>query len=152
MRTVAELKRLMRQKVPHNHGDRGAKMIDRVVLKLKDQKYLNDSFYAADYTRNRQENEKFGRRRVQQDLMLKGVHPEVIEKTLASAYAEVNEEQQARKFISRKRLKRPATEKETARIFRMLARAGFSGPTIYSVLKKWNVEGEILEALGSEMD
>lgn len=152
MRTVAELKRLMRQKVPHNRGDGGTKMIEGVVLKLKDQKYLNDSSYAAAYTRNRQENEKFGLRRVQQDLMLKGVHPEIIEKTLASAYSEVNEEQQARKFIRRKRLKRPATEKETARIFRMLARAGFSSPTVYSVLKKWNVEGEILEALGSEMD
>ena len=34
--------------------------------------------FAADFTRLRQENDKFGRRRVQQGLMQKGVHPELV--------------------------------------------------------------------------
>src|ERR1700737_4529479 len=84
MRTVAELKRLMRAKV--GNGTAELAMLERVVAKLKEYKYLNDSHYAAAYIRNRQENEKFGRRRVQQDLALKGIHAEVIEKTLSAAY------------------------------------------------------------------
>ena len=41
--------------------------------RLKELNYLSDTRFAADYTRLRKENEKFGRRRVQQDLMQKGV-------------------------------------------------------------------------------
>ena len=156
MRTVAELKRLMRRKIAEDN--QGAELIERVVARLKEQKYLNDSQYAVTYARFRQENEKFGRRRVQQDLMVKGVHPEVIEKTLTAAYLEINEEELARKFIARKRLKKPSggqddkgrNEKEVARIFRMLARAGFSHAVIYAVLKKWEVDDETLMALGGE--
>ena len=36
------------------------------------------------------------------------------------------------------------------RIFRMLLRAGFSPTTIYKVLKKWNVEDELLNVLEGE--
>ncbi len=67
MRTVAELKRLMRSRV--EEGDAGEIKIDRVVARLKEQRYLNDTNFAADYTRLRQENNRFGKRRVQQDLI-----------------------------------------------------------------------------------
>src|SRR5207302_10007475 len=43
MRTIAELKRLLRQK--NFDGDRDA-AIEAVVIKLKDQHYLNDANYA----------------------------------------------------------------------------------------------------------
>ena len=39
----------------------------------------------------RKENEKFGRRRVQQDLVQKGVHKELVASTLAKAYDDVDE-------------------------------------------------------------
>src|SRR5437899_8357488 len=44
MRTVAELKRLMRQRAPE--GEIGHLLVEMVVLRLKDQKYLNDTSYA----------------------------------------------------------------------------------------------------------
>ena len=150
MRTVAELKRLLRNKTLASAESEA--MIEAVIRKLKDQKYLNDSQYAAFYSRNRKENEKFGRRRVITDLKTKGVHSDVIDAAIAAAYEDSNEEQLARQFLERKRIKKPATQKDAARIFRALLRAGFSTGTIYKVLKKWNVEDEVLDTLEDETE
>jgi regulatory protein len=150
MRTVAELKRLMRARL--EPGDSGEAVIDAVIARLKDQKYLNDTRYATAYTQYRQSNEKFGRRRVVTDLKLKGVHSDIIDNVVAGAYEEINEEQLARQFLERKRLKKPASERESARIFRTLLRAGFASGTIFKILKQWKVDDEVLSALESEAE
>src|SRR5579864_482458 len=150
MRTVAELKRLMRQRVPKD--ERGHLLVEMVVLRLKDQKYLNDTNYAAAYSSFRRDNEKFGKRRVITDLKIKGVHADVIEKVVDEAYASVNEEELARAFLKRKRYKKPENDKETARIFRGLMRAGFSMGIAIKVLKHWNVDEEVLMALQEEVE
>src|SRR6185369_965078 len=143
-----ELKRLMRERV--RLQENGAEMIENVVERLKQQRYLNDTQYATNYTHYRQENEKFGRMRVVQDLKVKGVHADVIEKTVGAAYSGVDEERLARDFLQRKRKKKPRDQKESARIFRQLVRAGFSSRAIVKVLKSWDVEEETLSALEQE--
>lgn len=148
MRTVAELKRLMRDRVreqPH-----AELLVDVVIARLKEQKYLNDTNYAESYSRYRKENEKFGRRRVVQDLKAKGVHADIIDKTVGAAYAEVNEEQLARAYLKRKRLQQPGDQKGAAKVFRNLLRAGFTTRTIFRILKKWDVDDETLSALEAE--
>jgi regulatory protein len=150
MRTVAELKRLMRQRVPE--GERGHLLVEMVVLRLKEQKYLNDTSYAESYSSIRRDDEKLGRRRVITDLKVKGVHADIIEKVVDEAYAAVNEEELARAFLKRKRLKEPGNEKDTARIFRALVRAGFGVGIAVKVLKNWNVDEEVLTALQEEQD
>src|SRR5438105_2030107 len=80
MRSVAELKRLMRQRVGTQED--GAQLIERVVERLKEQQYLNDSSFAAAYSGYRKDNEKFGRFRVISELKAKGVHGDVIERTV----------------------------------------------------------------------
>jgi regulatory protein len=150
MRTIAELKRLLRSRA--QPGESGEMAVEVVIAKLKEQKYLNDSRYAAAYSQLRQTNEKFGRRRVITDLKAKGVHNEVIEKAVHDAYADVNEEKLARRFLERKRLKKPQNQRESARIFRMMVRAGFSSGTIFKLLKQWKVDDEILGVLESETD
>jgi regulatory protein len=121
MRTVAELKRLMRPRV--EEGEAGERTMDAVLAKLKEYKFLDDASFAAEYTRLRQENEKLGRRRVQQGLMQKGVHPELVTKTLDAAYENVSEE----------------------------VGAGFSPGAVLKVLRRWAPEEESLEGL-SELD
>ena len=145
MRTVAEVKRLLRKRV--EPGETGAATMEAVVARLKERKYLNDAHYAQDYARLRQENASFGKRRVEQDLIRKGVHATVIGKTLDTAYQNVNEEELARRHLERKRTKKPANEKEAARVMRMLARAGFSTSVIFRILKKWDVDAEALAGL-----
>jgi regulatory protein len=147
MRSVAEVKRLLRQRVAPEGGEA---LIESVVEKLKDQKYLNDTAYAAAYSTNRRDNEKLGRMRVVAGLRQRGVHAEVIEKAVRAAYATQDEEQLARAFLRRKRVRRPADAREAARAFRMLARAGYSTRSIVRVLRGWKVDGELLDALEGE--
>jgi regulatory protein len=147
MRTVAELKRMMRSRVEENES--GHTKIDRVIAHLKEQRYLNDTNYASDYARLRQENSNFGKRRVRQDLVQKGVHSSVIERTLEAAYENVSEDELMRRFLARKRVLKPKNDKESARITRMLIRAGFSTSAILKTLKNWNVDESALAALES---
>jgi len=149
MRSVAELKRLLRNKVEAD-TEIGKTLVELVIVRLKDHGYLNDATFAAAYTSFRLDNEKFGRRRVTTDLKIKGVHGEVIDKAIASAYEDVNEEKLARDYLRRKRMEKPKDQKQAARIFRQLMRAGFASKTIFSILKKWDVDDETLTALEGE--
>jgi regulatory protein len=152
MRTVAELKRLFRARVDDADSEYGRTLIDLVIRRLKDRGYLNDSQYAAYFSSLRRDNQKFGRRRVVTDLKIKGVHGEVIEKAVNAAFDGISEEKQAREYLRKKRMMKPAKgdQKATARIFRQLARAGFGSKTIFAVLKKWDVDEETLSALEDE--
>jgi regulatory protein len=149
MRSVAELKRLLRQRVEAD-TEIGNTLVELVIRKLKDQGYLNDAKYAATYSAFRRDNEKFGRRRVATDLKIKGIHSEVLQKAVDSTFSEVDDEKQAREYLRRKRLKKPADRKEAARIFRQLMRAGFSAKTIFTILRKWDVEEDVLEILEND--
>jgi regulatory protein len=151
MRSIAELKRLLRHRVDAD-TEIGKTLVELVIRRLKDQGYLNDAKYAAAYSSFRRDNEKFGRRRVLTELKVKGVHGEVIEKAIDATFAEVDEEKQAREYLRRKRLKKPNNRKETARIFRQLMRAGFGGKIIFGILRKWDVDEEMLGALENEAD
>lgn len=149
MRTVAELKRLLRQRVEAD-TEFGQTLVELIIRKLKDQGYLNDAKYAATFSSLRRDNEKFGRMRVITDLKIKGVHGDVIDAAISAAFDEVSDEKQARAFLQRKRLAKPKDQKQAARIFRQLTRAGFRSQTIFTILKKWDVDEEMLTALENE--
>jgi len=158
MRTVAELKRLLRQKKIEGDAET---IIDQIIERLKDQKYLNDTQFATHYSSLRRDN-KFGKQRVITDLKARGVHGDVIAKTVESTYEGTNEEELARDYLRKKRLKPPSKprrddlparkqfDKETARLFRTLVRAGFRTGTIIKVLKTFGAEDETLTELEGE--
>jgi regulatory protein len=146
MRTERDLRRLMRRRAVE--GAEGEQAMDAVVARLKELNYLSDTRFAADYTRLRKEGEKFGRRRVQQDLAAKGVASETVGAAVKAAYEGVDEVALAREYVARKRMKQPAGEnakKESARVMGRLLRAGFSAGTVFKVLKEWGVEVEEFE-------
>jgi regulatory protein len=147
MRTEAELKRLMRTRVePEPSGD--AK-VAAALIRLKEYGYLDDASFAETYARLRHENEKFGERRVKQDLQQKGVHDKLIAEAVEARYGQTDEVDLARQFIEKKRLRPPENAKETARIMRRLVMAGFTTGTIRKVLSQWNVDDGALLALDS---
>lgn len=148
MRSVAEIKRLMRPRVAHQ-ADANA-LVEAVVERLKQQKYLNDARYAESYSSNRKENEKFGRLRVVTDLKARGVHGDVIDAAMKTTYGDTDEVELAKKFLQRKRVKPPEDQKATARVFRMLLRAGFSSRSAYRVLNGMKADTEVLSALEAE--
>ena len=138
MRTVAELKRLMSRRV--EPGEPGESKVAAVVARLLDQHYLDDPAFASTYTRLRQENQGFGKRRVQQELARKGVQAELVSSAIETAYAEVSEDELARRYIARKRIEKPQDEKQTARLIRRLVGAGFSFAIISKLLKTWDID------------
>ncbi len=145
MRTEAELRRLMRERV--EPGEHGAAVVDAVVARLRERGYLNDAAYAETFARLRQENEKLGARRVRQKLAQKGVARAVVDETVDARYAGTNEEALARQHLERKSIRKPENEKETARVMRRLVAAGFSTGVIYKILRQWDVPEEALAAL-----
>lgn len=148
MRTVRDLRRLMKNRA--EEGEAGERAMDAVVARLKELKYLSDTRFAADYTRMRKENEKFGRRRVQQDLAQKGVHKDLVAATLAKAYDDVDEVALAREYVARKRIKQPCgpdAQKQTVRVMGRLMRAGFSSSAIFKVLREWHLPEEALAGI-----
>ena len=147
MRTEAELRRLMKARV--EPGERGEAVVEAVIARLKEQRYLDDQSYAETYARLRKDNEKLGQRRVRQNLQQKGVSPGLINETIEVRYAGSNEEALAREHLEKKRIRKPENEKETARVMRRLVAAGFSTGVIYKILRQWDVPEEALSALES---
>ena len=149
MRTVRDLRRLMKTRA--EEGEDGERAMDAVIVRLKELNYLSDTRFAEDYTRVRKEHEKFGKRRVQQDLMMKGVGTELVASTLETAYENVDEVVLARQYIARKRMKQPSGEnaqKETVRAMNRLMRAGFSSNAIFKVLRAWDVPESAIAGVG----
>ena len=126
MKSERDLRRLMTARA--EPGEEGRAAMDSVIGKLKELGYLSDERFAADFTRLRQENDKFGRRRVQQGLMQKGV-----------AQANVTEA-----------VRKPENDKETARAMRRLVAAGFSTKAVWAVLRGWGSAVEEAEMDGAD--
>jgi len=146
MRSERDLRRLMKARAAE--GAEGERAIDAVVVRLKELNYLSDTRFAADYTRLRMEGQKFGRRRVQQDLAAKGVASETVGSAMGAAYEGVDEVALAQAYVARKRMKQPAGEnakKESAKVMGRLLRAGFSSGAVWKVLKDWGVDVEEVE-------
>jgi regulatory protein len=147
MRTEAELRRLMVTRAePGGHGEVA---VASVLKRLKEHGYLNDQSFAETYTRLRQENDKLGQRRVRQALSQRGVPLEIVREAVDARYANTSEEALAREYLDRKRIRRPESPKDTARVVRRLVTAGYSTGTIYKILRQWDVPDESLAALES---
>jgi regulatory protein len=143
MRTERELRRLMQTRA--EPGPAGLAAMDTVVRRLVELNYLSDTRFAADYTRLRKEGQKLGRRRVQQDLSAKGVAAGLVNTAVAAAYDGIDEAALARDYCARKRMKPPASDKETARTMGRLLRAGFSAAAVFKVLRQWGIPVEEFE-------
>ena len=131
---------------------RGEGVIQAVVNRLKEQHYLDDRSYAETFSRLRRENDKLGQRRVRQSLGQRGVSSKIVDQVVTESYAKTDEETLARQYLERKRLRKPANEKEAARVIRRLVVAGFSPPVIYRILRQWNVPADSLAVLDNLAD
>jgi regulatory protein len=148
MKSIRDLRFAMSKRA--ESGEPGALAMEAVIAKLKDLGYLSDERFAADYTRLRKENEKFGKRRVQQGLMQKGIAQELTNSTLATAYDDIDEVALAKEYVARKRMKKPEGDKEIARTMRRLIAAGFTTRTIWKVLRAWGTELEEVDVVDDE--
>jgi len=133
-KTVVQLRRVLRPRV--EPGEAGAAFIEAAIGRLKEHGYLSDVRFAQGYAGARMTQSRLGRRRVAQELLQKGVQPDLVEREVAVAFAETDDLTQARAFLAKKRVRPPTDQRDAARIFRMLARAGFGGGTAVQVLRQ----------------
>ncbi len=132
-KTVAQLRRQLRRRI--EPGAAGEALIDAALARLQTQGYLSDARFAQGYAGSRMAQARLGRRRVTQELLQKGVAAELVEREVTAAFAETDELTQARAFLAKKRVRPPTDQRDAARIFRLLARAGFGGGTATQVLR-----------------
>lgn len=149
MRSVADVRRKLGARVETD--ETGAAKVEAVLARLHEYKLIDDATFAENFVQMRQQNQKFGPRRVRQDLAVKGVAQQLATEIIEARYAEISEETLAREYLERKRIRKPENEKETARVMRRLVAAGFSARTIHTALRQWQVAEESLVGL-EEMD
>lgn len=111
-------------------------LIDRIVHRLKEQKYLDDADFAAQWTEQRIYSQKKGRRLIKQELQLKGVAPATIQQTLNQV--PVDEEQRLAFELAVKKWKLTSggvldKKRKTAAF---LLRRGYSAQIVSNAVRK----------------
>jgi len=123
---------------------------DSVVARLQDAGYLNDARFAESFASSRAENDGFGRMRVLSDLRSRRVAPTTAERAVAEVFAGKDEADLIDAFIERRMpsLKEAGLiedQRDLAKAFRRLRRAGFSSGGALSALKRRAARPEEIE-------
>jgi regulatory protein len=139
-----ELREKLRAKAEH------ATDVDLTIARLKEYGYLNDKKFAESYATARLENEGLGKTRVLADLSRRRVAPAVAQQTVGKIYEDVNEQALAEAFVRRKfRMASKENlfqdQKQMARAYTRLVRAGFRSAIAIAVLKKFAHDPDLLD-------
>lgn len=121
-RSVAELRERLLEKPWADEAT-----VDRVIGRLSELGYLDDTQYATGYATSKLTTRPLGRTRLRRDLRRKKVSSEAAEQALDEVYSERSEEELIDQAIAKRvRLKgRPQTCEETKKLFDYLMRLGF---------------------------
>lgn len=107
--------------------------IDAAIAYVESFHYIDDERYARSYVHFHQEGKS--KRRIQQDLMQKGIDRDVITLVLEEEY-ETSEEDMIRDLLRKKHYDpESADAKERSKMYRFLAGRGFSSGDISRVLR-----------------
>jgi len=114
-----------------------AESVDRVIARLREQKYLDDDRYALEFARLHAKARRQGRFRIARELRQRGVPDRHIDAALDSVFAETGEADLLRVRLKRKlaHVRGTLDQRHIARIYRSLLRAGFAADLIRSQLR-----------------
>jgi regulatory protein len=125
--------------------------VAETIERLKNIGYLNDERTAESHAYGRLEFQRFGERRVLNELQRRGVDFDTAKRTVEQAYGEVNESDLIREHLRRKLSRDPDAQlkdqKQFAKVVRNLQGAGFSSGKIIEALGKVVAEPEWLDGL-----
>src|SRR5437763_10610096 len=132
-RSVEELRERLLEK---EWADEAA--ADYALSKLKEYGYLDDERFAFGFASYRVRQKPIGRQRLARDLKTKKVSKETADAALELVYQETPEEELITRAIEKRgRLRgRPATRRETKRLYEHLLRLGFSYDLIIRKLRE----------------
>lgn len=109
----------------------GAEGIKRVIDKLKELGYIDDSKFAKDFVENSQNIRLSGKRKIYWQLIKKGISKEVVEDAISTSYMEDNEGV-AVSVLIKKYARNIPKNKLYERLVRRLISRGYN----YQVVKK----------------
>lgn len=131
--SIHEMKEYLERRVESEEKE----LVPRVIARLREQNYLDDARFAANYARTHAQARRQGRFRIARELRARGVPDKHIEAALDSVFAETDEAALARTRIKRalSRVRGPLEPRKVASIYRSLLAAGFSADVIRSELR-----------------
>lgn len=124
----------IRKKIQNRFKEIQAEMVDEVLLKLKEFKYINDSEFAENYIAFRTKISPRGKFLLKQELIKKGVASQIIEDTIENS--EINEITLAQQLVEHKSkaLQSFEPQKRKEKLMRFLLSRGFNYGVIKEVL------------------
>lgn len=129
-RSEKEIRDYLKKKLAHQEEDG---LIDLIIHKLKQQKFLNDKEFAKMWVRSRTSYKPKGERLVRMELKHKGISEDIIEEIFQTEDVRVQTDEQLAKEILEKKKKKYAEMDRQERFSKagsMLARRGFGLDTI----------------------
>jgi len=121
-RSVGELRERLLEKLWTDEA-----IVDGVIEKLKDYKYLDDEQFARDLAVSKLRQKPQGKRRLQQSMSQKKLDKEIVDHAISEAFEKLPEEDLIDQAIAKRlRLKgKPETREETKKFYDHLLRQGF---------------------------
>jgi len=107
-------------------------VIEKVILKLTEYKYLDDENFARIYVNEKSSSN--GKLKLQQDLYNKGIKKEIIDKVIKEL---PSQEQKIAILVEKYMRNKEATIKEIQKLYAYLMRRGFTYNEIKPFLKGW---------------
>lgn len=122
-RSVPELRERLLEKLWTNE-----EIVDGVLEKLKEYKYLDDRQFACDLAVSKLKQKPQGKRRLRQSLSQRKLDREVVDEAIASAFEKLPETELIDRAIEKRlRLKgSPKTREDTKKFYDHLLRQGFA--------------------------
>lgn len=111
--------------------------IDKIVVLLENQKYLNDESYAKNYLESKINRKSIGRRLLEHKLSEKGIDKEIVKKIIDENYAGEKESELAIKLLKKYEKKNKSEDEfvKKQKIFRHLASRGFDFDLINKIIE-----------------
>jgi regulatory protein len=121
-RSVRELRERLLEKLWTDDA-----IVDGVIEKLKEYKYLDDEQYASDLAASKLRQKPQGKRRLQQSMSQKKLDKETVKRAIADAFEKLPEAELIELAIAKRlRLKgKPETREDTKKFYDHLLRQGF---------------------------
>ena len=118
-----------------------AEVIDQVIARLIELKFVDDAAYAESFVRNRQK--KKGRIALRQELFQKGISETVVDETLADLDTD-GQIESATTLLEKNawRFRKDELHKNRSKAYAFLARRGFTGDVVREALERVNLSLE----------
>lgn len=110
---------------------------ERVIARLYDRGYLNDLVFAQAFVRSRQSTRKYSRRRIERDLVNKGISHRIIQQVLDEEAGMADDNDALANLVAKKYHRYDDINKLKA----YLARAGFRYDDINRAIEQYHEQG-----------